>query len=343
MQQPLSLTRHGLILLALVVLLPVLLPSTVLATEILIFAMAAIGCNLLLGYTGLLSFGQALFFGTGAYAVSLVTIHYNLPLIPVLVLVIVIGAVLAALVGYFSIRRQGIYFVMLTLAFGQLGYYVAFMAEDITGGEDGLLDVPRPVLSLLGMFEESFATDMSFYVLTALIFGLSFLLVQRLVESPLGSVLRAIRQNEQRAESIGYQVRLYKIAVFAFSGAITALAGALYALMLNFSPLSNIDLETSEQILFMSVLGGVRSLYGAVLGACVFLLASDLFSELWPRWMLLFGALLIAVMMFMPGGLWQGCVMVVEWVKNKVFGLSSSSSSALQQDGLPGEGAKHDH
>lgn len=298
--------------------LPFFVPSTVLATEILIFGLAVIGCNLLLGYTGLLSFGQALFFGAGAYIASLTAMHWQISLLPVLALTILSGAVLAAIVGYLAIRRQGIYFVMLTLAFGQLGYYIAFLAEEVTGGEDGLLDVPRPPLDLPFMPDMTFASDASFYGLTAVVFVLCFLMMQRLVDSPLGSVLAAIRQNEKRADAIGYQVRLYKIAVFAFSGAVTALAGGLYAMMLNFAPLSNIDIETSEQILFMAVLGGLGSLYGSVVGAGVFLLASDFFSELWPRWMLLLGLLLVVVMMFAPGGLWHGLVVGFERLRARI-------------------------
>lgn len=330
MKTAFPLLRHGIIVAIIVALLPFIMPSTVLATEILIFAMAVIGCNLLLGYTGLLSFGQALFFGAGAYAASLVVMKTGLPLLPTLVMTLLFGALLAAAVGYLAIRRQGIYFVMLTLAFGQLGYYVAFLAEDITGGEDGLLDVPRPVLELFGLMDYHFTSDLQFYGLTAIVFVASFVFVQRLVDSPLGSVIRAIRQNEKRAEAIGYQVRWYKIAVFAFSGAITALAGALYAMMLNFSPLSNIDIETSEQILFMSVLGGIRSLYGALLGAGVFLLASDFFSELWPRWMLLFGALLIAIMIFMPEGLWKGIVTLYERLKARISERPNASTNAQE-------------
>ncbi len=285
--------------------LPFVVPSEVLATEILIFALAAIGCNLLLGYTGLLSFGQALFFGAGAYFAGLMSIHLPFGLFTVLLISTVAGAAIAVVVGFFSIRRAGIYFVMLTLAFGQLGYYIAFLAEPLTGGEDGLLDVVRPSLTIPFIAKFDFATNTSFYYVTAVTFVLAFTLLRRLVDSPLGSVLRAIKQNEARAEAIGYQVRLYKIAVFAFSGAVTSLSGALYALMLNFAPLSNIDIETSEVILFMCVLGGLGSLYGSILGAVIFLLASDFFAELWPRWMLLLGLMLVMIMLYMPGGLWK--------------------------------------
>lgn len=294
---------HLLLTAVIAAVLPIVLPSYVLATEILIFAMAAIGCNLLLGYTGLLSFGQALFFGAGAYAAGLLSIHYNLGLVPTILASILTGAVLAVVVGFFAIRRKGIYFVMLTLAFAQLGYYVAFLAEPITGGEDGLLDVVRPTFTIPFVTEFKFATDTSFYILTSIVFVLIFVAMQRLVDSPLGSVLKAIKQNEARAAAIGYQVKLYKIAVFAFSGAVTAVAGAFYATMLRFAPLSNIDIETSEVILFMCVLGGLGSLYGSVFGAIIFLVATDILADLWPRWMLLLGLLLIIVMLYLPGGL----------------------------------------
>lgn len=306
MPKHISLKVHFLAVSVIAIILPLLLQSPILATEVLIFALAAIGCNLLLGYTGLLSFGQALFFGAGAYSSSLAVIHWQVGMLNALLLTVIVGAILAVVVGYLSIRRQGIYFVMLTLAFGQVGYFVVYLAEHITGGEDGLLDVPRAVLSVgpLGSFD--FIGNWAFYIWVAIVFVGCFVLLQRLVDSPLGSVLQAIKQNEKRAISIGYQVRFYKIAVFVFSGVVTAIAGAFYAMLLNFAPLSNIDIETSEVIIFMCVLGGLGSLYGSILGAGVYLIVSELLSGIWPRWMLLLGLLLIFVMLFARGGLWQG-------------------------------------
>ncbi len=305
MPKHISLKVHFLAVSVIAIVLPLLLQSPILATEVLIFALAAMGCNLLLGYTGLLSFGQALFFGAGAYASSLAIIHWQVSMLSALFFALVAGAILAIIVGFLAIRRQGIYFVMLTLAFGQLGYFVVYLAEHITGGEDGLLDVPRALLSLgpLGPFD--LTGNWAFYAWVAVVFVGCFILLQRLVDSPLGSVLQAIKQNEKRAIAIGYQVRLYKIVVFAFSGIVTAIAGALYAMLLNFAPLSNIDIETSEVIIFMCVLGGLGSLYGSILGAGVYLIASELLSGIWPRWMMLLGFLLIFVMLFARGGLWH--------------------------------------
>ncbi|WP_341760085.1 branched-chain amino acid ABC transporter permease [Candidatus Endowatersipora endosymbiont of Watersipora subatra] len=302
MRKSLPLRFHCIAVASILLILPIIVPSYVLATEILIFGLAVIGCNLLLGYTGLLSFGQALFFGSGAYLAGLMSTHFSVGLLQIFITTIFAGALIAVFVGYFAIHRIGIYFVMLTLAFAQLGYYIAFLTETLTGGEDGLLGIERPSLLIPFIYEFEFTNDRSFYILTAVVFILVFLLMQRLVDSPFGSVLGAIKQNQVRAEAIGYQVKLYKIAVFAFSGAVTALAGALYAFMLKFAPLSNIDVETSEQIMFMTVLGGLGSLYGSLLGSAIFLLASDFFSALWPRWMISLGLFLIIFMLYMPGG-----------------------------------------
>ncbi|WP_286239468.1 branched-chain amino acid ABC transporter permease [Neptuniibacter halophilus] len=312
-----SISVHLIATAAIACLLPLILQSPILAAEVLIFALAAIGCNLLLGYTGLLPFGQALFFGTGAYVASLAAIHWDSSMLPVLLFALLAGGALAVLVGFLSIRRQGIYFVMLTLAFGQLGYFIAYMAEGVTGGEDGMLDVPRAALDFWIIPSISLENDWTFYGWVALVFIASFVFLQRLVDSPLGSVLQAIKQNERRAIAVGYQVRLYKIAVFAFSGVVTALAGALYAMLLNFAPLSNIDLETSEVIIFMCVLGGLGSLYGSIVGAGVYLVATELLSDIWPRWMLLLGLLLIFVMLFARGGLWSGLTLLWEGFRNR--------------------------
>ena len=157
--------------LAALIALPLILPSATLVTEIVIFAMAALACNLLLGYTGLLSFGQAIFFGIGAYLSSLVMIHLGAGLIIALVVAAIAGALAAALVGALAIRRTGIYFVMLTLAFTQLAYFIAYTAADWTGGDNGLLDVPRPPLALGGMVIADLEPAVSYYIFVAALFS----------------------------------------------------------------------------------------------------------------------------------------------------------------------------
>ncbi|MBF8748380.1 MULTISPECIES: branched-chain amino acid ABC transporter permease [Pseudomonas putida group] len=298
----------ALLLLVLVslVALPLVLPSATLATEILIFALAALACNLLLGYTGLLSFGQGIFFGVGAYGAALLMIHLHWGLFAALLGAALFGAFLALLVGALAIRRKGIYFVMLTLAFSQMAYFLAYTLSGWTGGDNGLLDVPRPNIEIAGHVLVDLSDPRHFYAFVAVLFVLIFAGALRVIRSPFGSTLLAIRENETRAAAIGYDVRHFKILVFMLSGAITGIAGALYAMLLHFAPLSNIDLMMSENILIMTIVGGTGSLFGSLLGAGAIVVLGDVLSELWPRWLMLLGAILILVVVFMRGGLWGG-------------------------------------
>ncbi len=286
--------------------LPLLLPSTTLATEILIFALAALACNLLLGFTGLLSFGQGIFFGVGAYGAALLMIHLHWGMFPALLGAAVLGATLALLVGALAIRRTGIYFVMLTLAFSQMAYFLAYTLSGWTGGDNGLLDVPRPDLTIAGHVLVDLSDPRHFYTFVAVLFLVIFIGAQRVIRSPFGSTLLAIRENETRAAAIGYDTRHFKILVFMLSGAVTGIAGALYAMLLHFAPLSNIDLVMSENILIMTIVGGTGSLFGSLLGAGSIVLLGDVLSDLWPRWLMLLGIILILVVVFMRGGLWGG-------------------------------------
>ncbi|MDR2123807.1 MAG: branched-chain amino acid ABC transporter permease [Desulfovibrio sp.] len=290
----------------LLVLMPFALPSSTMATEILIFATATLACNLLLGYGGLLSFGQAIFFGSGAYLSSLTMMRLGAGLLPALLVAVVAGAVSAALVGALSVRRTGIYFVMMTLAFNQTAYFIAYTLSDWTGGDNGLLDVPRPPLALFGVTLADLSSATAYYVFTAVIFLLIFIAVRRVIASPFGSTLIAVRENEARALALGYDTRNFKIAAFAVSGAMTSLSGALYAMLLNFAPLENIQLSMSENIVIMTVIGGTGSLLGSLLGAGAWVIVSDMLAEIWPRWLILTGGALILIVLFLRGGLWGG-------------------------------------
>ena len=282
-----------------VLLLPLCLSSGTLATEILIFAMAAAACNLLLGYTGLLSLGQGIFFGLGSYAIGLLLLRTSLPLSAALVMAVVIGAVTATGIGWLSIRRQGVYFVMLTLAFTQFFFFLAYTQSDLTGGDNGLLDIPRPAIGPI-----SLESSWSYYAFVAVIFLVVFAALLRATTSTFGRTLQAIRDNEARAQAIGFSVRWFKILAFTISGGVTALAGAFHAMLVGVAPLTNIDYHASESILVMTVLGGTKNLFGSVLGAAFYVLAADNLSALWPRWLLLLGILLIAMVLFMRDGLW---------------------------------------
>ncbi|SPD59763.1 branched-chain amino acid ABC transporter permease [Cupriavidus neocaledonicus] len=285
-------------------LLPLTMRSGTLATEVLIYAMAAMACNLLLGYTGLLSFGQGIFFGLGSYAVGLALTRASLPMPLALLLAIAIGAAAAALVGWFAIRQRGTYFVMLTLAFAQMFYFLAYTAPGITGGDNGLLDIPRPPLSVAGHALVPLASPWQFYAFVAVLFLAVFLAVLRVTESVLGRTLLAIRDNEERALAVGYNVKAFKLLAFMVSGAVTGLAGALHAMLTGIAPLTNIDYHASEMILVMTVIGGTGNIFASVLGAAFYVLLADWLSTLWPRWLMLLGFLLIAVSLFMQRGLW---------------------------------------
>ncbi|QTL02244.1 branched-chain amino acid ABC transporter permease [Aquabacter sp. L1I39] len=278
--------------------LPFCLSSGILASEVLIFAIVVAACNLLLGYTGLLSFGQGIFFGLGTYFAGVGLTRYGLAVPVVLVGATVIGAVVAAAVGWLSIRRQGVYFVMLTLAFSQLFYFLAYTFSDLTGGDNGILDVPRPNIG--GVLNDPWA----YYIFVAVCFVVVFGLLLVVTQSTFGRTLLAIRENEPRAAAIGFPTKVFKTQAFAISGAVTAFGGALHAMLIGVAPLSNIEYHTSEQILIMTIIGGTSSLFGSVLGAGFFLLMADALSTIWPRWLLLLGLALIVVALFMQRGLW---------------------------------------
>ncbi|QRZ15512.1 branched-chain amino acid ABC transporter permease [Paracoccus methylovorus] len=289
--------------LALVVLtvavLPMFLTSGILATEILIFAMVVAACNLLLGYTGLLSFGQGIFFGIGTYAAGICLTRWSIPVPLVLAGAALLGAATATLVGWLSIRRQGVYFVMLTLAFSQLFYFMAYTFSGLTGGDNGLLGVPRP--SIGGTVLNA---PWSYYTYVAICFVAIFAILVMVTQSTFGRTLLAIRENEGRAAAIGFPTRLFKIEAFAISGAVTAFGGALHAMLIGVAPLSNIEYHTSEMILIMTIIGGSSSLFGSVLGAGFYLLLADTLSTIWPRWLLLLGLVLVTVALFLQRGLW---------------------------------------
>ncbi|MFD2270849.1 branched-chain amino acid ABC transporter permease [Undibacterium arcticum] len=297
--------RYTLLVTATVLILPLTVSSGTLATEVLIFALAALGCNLLLGYTGLMSFGQGIFLGVGSYATGLSLLHLHVPLLPSLLIAMIIGALAALLVGWFSIRQRGTYFVMLTLAFAQMFYFLAYTMKDITGGDNGLLNIPRPNLSLFGTTLLATATPWQYYSFVAIVFFvLVFWLLQRIVDSVLGRTLLAIRDNETRAAAVGYDISLFKLAAFVISGAVTGLAGGLHAMMTGLAPLSNIEYHASESILIMTVVGGTGNLFASVLGAAFYVLIGNWLSTLWPRWLMLLGLLLIAVSLYMHKGLY---------------------------------------
>ena len=205
------------------------------------------------------------------------------------------GALGAAVVGWVAIRQRGTYFVMLTLAFAQMFYFIAYTATGLTGGDNGLLDVPRP-----GFMD----TPWKYYAFVAVVFLVAFGLLLRVTDSVFGRTLLAIRDNEDRAAAVGYDLKRFKLLAFVISGAVTGLAGGLHAMMTGIAPLSNAEYHTSEMILVITVIGGTGNLFASVLGSAFYVLLADWLSTLWPRWLLLLGLLLIGVSIGMQRGLW---------------------------------------
>ena len=310
---------------AVVLLLPLLMRSGSLASEVLIYGLAAMGCNLLLGYTGLLSFGQGIFFGLGSYTIALLLTRWPLPMPIALLAAVLIGAAGAAVVGWIAIRQRGTYFVMLTLACAQMFYFIAYTATGLTGGDNGLLDIPRPALKAFGHTVLDLKTPWQYYSFVAVVFIGALWLLLRVSDSIFGRTLLAIRDNEGRAAAVGYNLKTFKLLVFMISGAVTGLAGGLHAMMTGIAPLSSAEYHTSEMILVMTVIGGSGNLFASLLGAAFYVLMADWLSTLWPRWLLLLGLLLIAVSLYMQRGLW---------------GIGERVWSALTRKGGPATGSK---
>jgi branched-chain amino acid transport system ATP-binding protein len=269
------------------------------ATMVVILAIATMGLNLCIGYTGLVSFGHSTWFGIGAYAAGLMQLHWFRDQIwlPLLLSMIVV-AVAATLVGMLILRRRGVYFSLLTLALSALTYTVAFRWSEVTGGEDGLGGLKR---GSIGPY--SLDDGLTFYIVVAL-FGLAVLYVLlRVVRSPFGHVLVAIRENQLRATFQGYPVERYKLVVFVISAVVTGLAGALLGFQTYLVSAEAVSVPFSGEMLAMVVIGGMHNMLGPALGSLFFILFRELFSIWSSNWLLYFGLIFVAFVIYSPGGL----------------------------------------
>ena len=299
------------LLLAAVLLLPLVVRPAV-ATEIWIFAIFGLGLNLLLGYTGLLSFGQSTFFGSAAYVAGWLLKQYGINAFLALGIGVGVGAASAALVGYLCVQRSGLYFIMLTFALNQLFYFIAYQWTSVTGGEDGMPGVPRPALAGI-----DFTNPLVYYALVSVLFLAALWIMKRIVESPLGKILQAIRENEVRAEAVGYNVPRFKLLAFVIGGAFSGLAGVLYAMLFGIVPLEAIGFVFSGNVVFATLIGGSGSLYGPVIGSFVFIWLSESVSAMWARWPLLLGVAFVLVVMFLRGGLVEAWTRFWTWRSSK--------------------------
>ena len=283
---------------------PFLVPYQSLATQVLIFGLFALGFNLLYGYTGLLSFGHAAYYGLGAYGSGIALAKLKVTSLWLALGIGLAAAVVGgALVGFFCLRRRGIYFAMLTLAFAQMLYFIAFHAADLTGGDDGLRGIPLLPLGLFGA-SVSLRTPLAFYFFAYAFVVLAVAALRRILDSPFGAVLQAIRENSDRAVACGYDINRIKLLSFVFSALFTGLAGALDALRLTVVPVDSLYWTTSGQVVIMTLLGGAGTFFGPFVGAATFLILADrlsLFIEAWP---LVIGVIFMAFVLFLPRGIW---------------------------------------
>jgi branched-chain amino acid transport system permease protein len=304
--------RHPIVLLlAAIVLIPFVV-RPVIGAEIWLFAIFGLGLNLLLGYTGLLSFGQSTFFGSAAYVAGWLLKHYAINVFLALGIGIGVGALSALLVGYLCVQRSGLYFIMLTFALNQLFFFIAYQWTSVTGGEDGMPGVPRP--AFLGI---DFKDPMNYYIFVALLFLTSLWAMRRVVESPFGKILQAIRENEVRAAAVGYNVPRFKLAAFVIAGAFSGLAGVLYAMLFGIVPLEAISFITSDNVVFATLIGGSGSLYGPVIGSFVFIWLSESMSVVWERWPLLLGVAFVIVVLFLRGGVVEAWSRFWRWQSSR--------------------------
>lgn len=272
---------------------------TGLAAEILIFAIFAMSLDLLIGYTGLMSFGHAAFFGVSTYAMVIVGVHLGWSGWIGFGVGVLMSAVTAFVIGFFAIRVSGIPFLMITMAFAQLLMSISIKWRSVTGGTDGLSGFQRP--TLFGLSLEHRPTEY-YVVLVGFLFVLFFL--RRLIHSPLGSIFIGIKENEQRMLAAGYPVQRFKLIAFTLAGTLAGIGGGLYALHNAFVSSDILHWSLSGDAIIMVILGGVGTIIGPILGAAAFLLLKNVVSSHTHYWLLWVGTIFILCVMFLPQGLW---------------------------------------
>ena len=267
--------------------------------KLLCFAIFACAYNLLLGFSGMLSFGHAAFFGSSAYVTAWLATAHGWGTVPAVLAGILVAAFLGVAVGLIAIRRRGIYFAMITLALAQLIYFVCLEAP-FTGGENGLQGVPRG--SLFGLL--ALKSDVVMYYLVLGVFLAVFVFIRRVVHSPFGLVLKAIHENESRAISLGYDVNRYKLVAFLLSATLSGVAGSLKALVLSFATLSDVLQANSGEFILMTLLGGTGTFFGPVIGAAIVVTLQEYLSDIVGGWVtVIIGAVFIACVLAFRRGI----------------------------------------
>jgi len=293
------------IILALLVIAPLVLPEfwRRFVTEILIWGLLAMSSDILIGYTGMVSFGHSVFFGLGMYCAAAALLSVKPPSLWLAILYGLAGAiVVATCVAYFATRLRDIYFSITTLVFSQIFYVIIFTWTEVTGGENGLA-FSQPALSIPGLWSARF-TPVTLHWFVLAVVTISFLLLRRVTQSPFGMVLQAIRENEPRARAIGYSVERYKIVAVMLSGLFAGLAGVLYAVQNKFAAPDFVFFLISGEVVIFNVMGGMGTLVGPVAGAAFFLLLREGLSRYFTEYYLIpVGIIFTAMVIFMPKGL----------------------------------------
>ena len=279
------------------------------AVDILCWGLFAMALDILLGYTGLLSFGHAAFWGGSAYVAGLTAIHLGGPYYLAVIVGAVFAMVLALPIGLLSVRRSGIYFAMVTLAFGQMVYFVANRWRDLTGGENGLQAVPKSFFGIAAVETQAFY----FYYSALPLLGLAAFVAWRVVHSPFGRVLVAIRDNSDRARSLGYDVERYKLVAFVLSAGLAGTAGGVFAISHGFASLQELTWQTSGKVVLITVLGGIGTLWGALAGSAVVVSLEDqLATTGFNGTGIILGGIFVVVVLLFRRGLFGTALALVE-------------------------------
>ena len=292
-------------------------PTTV--NRILIWGLFGIGFDILFGFTGLLSFGQSAFFGTGGMVAAYLLTVMNFPHVMTAIIIgTIVAAIIGFLVGLIALRRTGIYFAMITVAIAEVFYFVEFNPlSAFTGGENGLPGVPTPVFDL-GFTTFKFDTDWSLYTLLAFCYFVGIVLALRIVRSPVGAILSAIRDNPLRAAAVGHNIHSYKLTAFVIAAAYAGFAGGLLGVMQGFMPPDAFTFETSGQLVMQTAIGGAGTLFGPLIGATVWLYLSDFFQttlHLGATWKLVLGLVFVLLVCFLRRGIFGALVDLAGWMR----------------------------
>jgi branched-chain amino acid transport system permease protein len=279
--------------------------DTFIGTQIAIYSLFAMSLNLLLGTTGLVSFGHAAYFGIGSYGCGILMKMLGVPFWLSFPAAGLIAAAFAVVFGFFCVRLTKIYFAMLTLAFAQIVWAICFKWNDVTGGDQGLPDVPFPDLAWLGSLPgfQRFRIGELFYVLTLVLVALCIAVLRRLTNSPFGRVLTTIRENPERAASIGINVRAYELAAFTIAGGFAGLSGALFGIFNRGVFADFVFWSKSADVMIMTILGGMQHFWGPAVGALVLTLLNQQITAFTEYWPFVLGTILVVLLFAFPGGI----------------------------------------